>query len=863
MMRGLLESDARGLALAGSAGVGKTRLALEYLQDAERSGAAVVRVVATRAAAPLPLGAFDPLLPAFHHGEAAGVDDRADLIRRCAAFLVESAGGRPLVLFADDAHLLDETSAILLHQLAVTGAAFVVVTIRSGEPAPDPVVSFWRDDAVQRLEVRGLRADTVEQLLLAVLGGPVDRATAHRLTILSQGNVLFLREIVLGALEDGTLSNEVGIWRLVGPVSPSPRLAELVENRLSGLSPEEQRFLEVLALGEPLSTAELKGLGSTEVAASLERQGLIASQADGRRLSIRLGHSIYADVIRDRTPLVRAREVAESLAGVVEDTGARRREDVLRIATWRLEGGTFEPRLMLEAALTARWRYDFPLAERLAEAAVRSGAGFDAALLVAQLASLQGRGVEAEAALGALWAEATDDRQRGLVAIARLDNHVFHLGHVDVGIQMAEEAEAAISESGWRDEIAAKRSSVVAAQYGPRAGAEISVPLLETAKGRALVWAGINSAFTLARMGRFREAHEASDRAREAHTALSEPINWYAWIHDFHVQDILSHEGELDAAHTGAMEMYQHGMIDRSPEAQGWFSWLLTKLVGERGYPHSAALHGRTAVGLFHQLGRPRFEHFALGHLALALALAGDERSASETLVRMDELGLPTALYFTTEVLQARAWTAANGGDVPKARHWLREAVTLGADIGDLVGQASALHGLARIGHADEAAEELLGLADRIEGRLGAARASHAAALAAGDTTELEAVSQRFEEMGAYLLAAEAAADGAVAWYRDGEPRRAARTEQRANLLAERCENPVTPALQAVKGRSRLTRAEREIALLAVAGKSSKEIAAHLGISVRTVDNHLQHAYEKLGISRRNELAEALQHSAG
>src|SRR5437763_8634871 len=167
-MRGLLESSARGLVLAGAAGVGKTRLALEYLQHAEQSGAAVVRVVATRAAAPLPLGAFDPLLPAFHHGAAAGVDDRADLIRRCATFLVESAGGRPLVLFADDAHLLDETSAILVHQLATSGAAFVVVTTRSGEPAPDPIVALWRDDAVERIEVPGLRANTVEEMMLPV-----------------------------------------------------------------------------------------------------------------------------------------------------------------------------------------------------------------------------------------------------------------------------------------------------------------------------------------------------------------------------------------------------------------------------------------------------------------------------------------------------------------------------------------------------------------------------------------------------------------------------------------------------------------------------------------------------------------------
>ena len=67
----------------------------------------------------------------------------------------------------------------------------------------------------------------------------------------------------------------------------------------------------------------------------------------------------------------------------------------------------------------------------------------------------------------------------------------------------------------------------------------------------------------------------------------------------------------------------------------------------------------------------------------------------------------------------------------------------------------------------------------------------------------------------------------------------------------------MTPALSAIKSRSRLTQAERETALLAAAGRSNKEIAAQLGISVRTVENHLQHVYEKLGISARTELPKA------
>jgi DNA-binding CsgD family transcriptional regulator len=51
---------------------------------------------------------------------------------------------------------------------------------------------------------------------------------------------------------------------------------------------------------------------------------------------------------------------------------------------------------------------------------------------------------------------------------------------------------------------------------------------------------------------------------------------------------------------------------------------------------------------------------------------------------------------------------------------------------------------------------------------------------------------------------------------------------------------------------------EREVALLAATGMSSKDIAERLYLSVRTVNNHLQHAYTKLGVGSRAGLARAL-----
>jgi DNA-binding CsgD family transcriptional regulator len=148
-------------------------------------------------------------------------------------------------------------------------------------------------------------------------------------------------------------------------------------------------------------------------------------------------------------------------------------------------------------------------------------------------------------------------------------------------------------------------------------------------------------------------------------------------------------------------------------------------------------------------------------------------------------------------------------------------------------------------------------VAEQMEGPLVEAQARHTSALAEGDASGLDGVSSAFERLGTLLLAAEAAADAAVAWRQQGS-RRAGAAALRATTLAEQCDGATTPALQNIDSRLLLTRAERDAALLAATGRSSKEIAAQFGISARTVETQLQRAYEKLGVSSRDELRSML-----
>jgi DNA-binding NarL/FixJ family response regulator len=144
-------------------------------------------------------------------------------------------------------------------------------------------------------------------------------------------------------------------------------------------------------------------------------------------------------------------------------------------------------------------------------------------------------------------------------------------------------------------------------------------------------------------------------------------------------------------------------------------------------------------------------------------------------------------------------------------------------------GGCATRRGPARLGRAAAVRERLAAVAAHIDGELVRARLAYT------------------EALGADLLAAEAAADAAVAHQRAGDRRLAAAAARRASELAARADDPVTPALHAVETRAILTPAERETAVLAANGRADKEIAEQLHLSPRTVENRLQRVYDNLG----------------
>jgi DNA-binding CsgD family transcriptional regulator len=843
--------------ITGAAGVGKTTLAMTGLRVAEQRGMSVARAAATWASRGLPFGALAPFLPPEPDGAGLAREDLGELLRRYGRVVAGRARGRPLVVFVDDAHLLDGGSATLVHQLALTRAATVLVTVRLGEAAPEPVVALWKDGAAERIELGVLDDAAIEELLVKVLTGPVDAAAVRQLADRCGGNPMVLRELVSGALDRGALAADGGLWRLRGGLRPTARLVELVALRLGDLSGAERAVLELVAVGEPLGQGELAQLVDPAAVEGLEHKGLLTSRMDGRRIQVWLAHPVYGDVVRAGISVLRERGIARSLAEVIEAAGGRRREDTLRLASLRLAAGGGSAELLLAGAAAAQARHDHVLTERLARAAAGEGGGFEARFMAAEAAHFQGRSGQAEHELAALAAEASSDAERARIALVRFDNAFFRQGRAD--FQIIDDAVAAIADQYWRDELTARHLYVSGLNSRPRTTLEMFQATGARLRSKPAGTEHLGAAFGLARLGRLTEAQSvlAPGPADDGIPATDAPRE--AWSRFVLGALLLIYGGRLDTAEQVLTLAHDRVVGMPAAEARALVCGQFAVLHLEQGGVQSALRRAIESRTLFQQLGRTLNARTGYILAAQAFALSGQPGAAGDTLAAFDALDLPRNLPLESDLIQARAWQAVAAGDLPAARVEFESAARVGEEAGDLIGATRALHGLARLGRARDVADRLAGLASQMDGDLVAARARYASALAARDSAGLGKVGDDFEDMGALLYAAEASAEATVILRRAGQTRPAAAAERKAARLLARCEEAATPPVQAITGRVWLTPGELDTAVQAAAGRSNKQIATDKHVSVRTVESHLQRAYEKLGVSGRHDLAGALR----
>lgn len=838
--------------ILGEAGSGKTRLAREALRHLERDGWPVAGATATETAGRTPLGALAHLVP------SGAVDSPPTLFAATRDALAERADGRPLVLHVDDAHHLDPSSASLLVSLAEAGTVRLVLTMRTGLRAPEAISALRASDGARSVVLGALDGDAIDTLLHRVLGAPLDGVAEAELVATSGGNPLFLRELVLAAVAEGSLRSVAGVWRLTGPLPASDALSDQVLGRMDSLTDVAREALELVAVGEPIGLDLLEALVGGEVLEVLEERALIRVDQEQRRSNVRLAHPVYGEILRSSIGRVRLRRLSRLLAETVTARGARRADDALRVVRWQIDAGIPpDPQVVLASARVARHAMDWPTVAAMSRAALEAGAP-DAAALLAEAHFELGEFDEVDAVTDAALAEPsvlTDEARSQLHRCRALS---LTWGHDDsaAGIAEVRAARELVSETHARDLLVFSEAGLMAWAGRVREARALVEPLLGSDDPRVAVQAATIVELVAATCGPTGEAIDLADTWFPVHLGLTDRTGTNNPGNHLITKTVaLSHAGRLVEAQELAEFGYGSSVGARSLIGQMWFALELGRIAMLRGDAAQSQRWYREHVALCRGTGHRRPVTLGLSGLAVAEAHLGDAAAARRAVEAID--ADPTAVIEIFDVERARgiAWAVAAEGDAVSARRILVEAAASAEERGITMLGALARVDALRLGDAGQA-EPLAAAAAVVDSAIVELAARWASA--PGDGAELAAVAEGFEERGCLMLAAEGFAAAALAWRSAGEPRRATADERRADELLRRCRGANTAAITKVESVVPLTAREREIVLLVADGMTTKEVAERLFLSSRTVSNHLQNAYTKLGISKRSELAAAL-----
>jgi len=841
----LRRADLSGVLLTGEPGVGKTHLLAAALDHAEDMGFATVTIHGTRALADIPLAAFAALLP----GRPVG--DAGDLVHIRLA-LRERAGGRPLLLGVDDAHLLDEASAALVHQVASDLTAFVLGTMRVNEVPPDAIAVLVKDGIALRIPVGPLPRDAIGAFAAATLGAPVTGDVEEQLWDRTLGNPLFAKELLLGAKEAGSFTSERGGLRLTSGFSAPSTLTELVEARLAELGEVQQRAVALVAVGGPLEVDLIERLVDPDALVTLEGARILVADEVDDSLVVRFVHPAYAEIARRRLGRLTARQLLRDLARALEATGTARPDDVLRIASWRLDGGEHAgAELLRTATRVAMRRNDFALAERLGTTWFDHEPSLAAATLVAAALVEQGRHAEARVALGDPRADRTSAREGDLVRAALLSSTIefWGLGDARRALQVLDEALAA--HPGAADVLRGAQAAIHASAGDPRVAVELAPPG-SAAAATPLGLLGLTMGLTtLGRPAHALEAVPAADGFPGfSASALVAVTHVFAMIE----------AGQVQAAQDVSAAGWERAVRDGDLHGQaGWaiaLGWADInhgrRAAALRWFTDAAELSRVTAAAT-HGV------RWALGGALLCSAQAGDLDAARALRDRLDDLPPHDAVVHAYMEFRGRAWLQALEGDVDGAVAALASLAEGAIAAGRVAPWLRAVVDVARLDRPTAAAALLRAHDVEVDGPFLQAMRDAVDRLAARDPDGLADVAERLAACGFRVIAAEAAAGAWVVAREDGhDARTVAQLGRRAQELRDAIEVYATPALSVDAPEVSLSRREREIALLVAEGRTSREVADELIIGVRTVESHLARVYAKLGVRSRSELAEAL-----
>ncbi len=840
------------LFIVGEAGTGKTRLAREALARLQADGWTVAGATATEPSHATPLGALAHLVP------AGAAQSPSTLFEATRAAIAADTDGRPLILHVDDAQHLDPTSASLLVSLVESGAVRALLTMRSGTQVPDAVAALRGGHETVLVTLGVLDADALDSLLHRVLGGPLDGLAEAQLLELSQGNPLYIRELVISAVGSGALADVGGVWRMTGPLPAGEALRDQLLSRMAVLDEHEHEALDLLAVGEPVGLELLESMVEAATLEALEDRGLIRVEPDRRRQTVTLAHPLYGEAIRSSLGRVRRRRLARRHVEALEAVGARRRDDAARLVRFQIDAGIApDIEIVMRSARLARHHQDWTATAAFSRAALDAGHA-DAVALAVEAHYAIGEFDEADALVATALADPSALSEDAVVSLHRDRASSLFFAHGDAArsVDELERVAATVADPELRELVDLSRAAMLQWSGRMAEAAAVAEPSLTGGDDRAAVLAAMVLETVATMCGPTGRAIALADEWFPVHLGLPDQGGTYSpGFHMVIKVHALTSAGRLAEAKELGELGYQASVAAQSLVGQLWFALQLGRVEIYRGRFASSARWLREQIAICRTTGWRRPITLGLSALAIAEAQAGNAELAAQAVAERDATGYATIELFAAEGVRGDAWALAAAGDRTGARRLLVPAAEEAEAAGMLMTGADVRFDLLRLGATDQAAP-LAAAAAVVD----SATISLAARWAASpnDGEVLDEVAQGLEDLDGLMFAADAHAAATLAWRRAGRPRQATAAEQRSAELVRRC-GAAPAALAAVADVVvPLTSREREIVLLVADGMTTKEAAERLYLSPRTVSNHLQNAYTKLGVSKRSELRDAL-----
>lgn len=840
----LTGGDSHGVVLVGAAGVGKTTLARAVTSTLTSK---VHWAACTESSQGIPLGAFAKWIG------ATGSRDPIALLGLAREALVSEEN---TVVGVDDAHLLDQLSATLLHQIAVERAGRIVATVRSGEPVPDAVTSLWKDGYLQRFELMPLTRAQSIALVESVLGGTLEGLSADVMWESSGGNPLFLRNMVEGAVEAGTLTEVDGVWQLRGPTAVPSGLAVLLDIRLDHAGEDVLNALKLLALCEPLDIDALCELAGADAVDAAEVAGLVRMVRDGAALNVRFSHPLFGDVVRRRVGTASARKLRGRIVQVLRARELNSAASRIRLAQLCVDSDQdVDGDLIIAAAKDAVFLSNLPLGERLARAAFERDGGLRSAELLSRALLWQGHSAQADDILAKFNPDDLDEVQLVQWGIPRLSILFWSIGDVARANRLLTLLRARVEHPSLMAIVEATGAAMAVHEnkiIDGLAAAERVLSDPESPK-QAIDFAAFSAGLAMPVAGRGRDFEPIAARCRAEHKPTDGMIRMMIRYGDVLA---LIYTGELDTADRRVAEYTEFS------SAGQFLGWAIAKIMAGvvatyRGEFRDAVSSIEQALAALNAEASLPWRLPARLFLARAYAALSNPHEAERVLEDAKEHSGGHVALHEPQLMIARSWLAAAKGNDRSAVGIACAAADLAHRSAQYAAEAEALHHAARFGDRTVAGR-LAVLAKRVQGPLAALYARHAAAVSTSDPGALDAVSREFENAGLMLSAADAAAQAVALYDRVGQRRQSAESAARVLRLAAQCGGAATPAIRSAARPLPVTAREREITSMIAQGLSNREIADRLTLSVRTVEGHIYRACIKMDVADRDELAKII-----